>query len=256
MEGADGVMKPILEISGLRLRRGTRDVLRDVTLDVPPSEVVALMGLSGSGKTTVLRAVAGLEAFDAGTVRVGEVTLEPGAPRAAALQPLRRQVGMVFQFHHLFEHLSAIDNVCLAPVHVQRASRGEAEARARRLFEDLGVGARAGALPRELSGGEAQRVAIARALALDPPLLLLDEPTASLDPARRGDLGETLRRLAGSGRTLLVTSHDDDFVRDFATFVVILANGMVVERGEARAVLTSPRHEATRALLRAGANTR
>lgn len=243
---------PVLVISGLRLRRGTREVLRDVTLEVPAGEVVALMGLSGSGKTTVLRAVAGLEPFDAGVVRVGDVTLAPGAPRPAALRPLRRQVGMVFQFHHLFEHLTAIDNVCLAPVHVQRVARDEAGRRGRRLLDDLGIGARAGALPRELSGGEAQRVAIARALALDPPLLLLDEPTASLDPARRGDLGETLQQLARSGRTLLVTCHDDDFVRDYATRVVILADGVVVEHGEARAVLTSPAHEATRALLNVG----
>jgi ABC-type polar amino acid transport system ATPase subunit len=254
MEGADRVMSAVLAITGLRLRRGTREVLRDVTLDVPRGQVVALMGLSGSGKTTILRAIAGLEAFDAGSIQIGDVALGPGAPRAATLQLLRRQVGMVFQFHHLFEHLPAIDNVCLAPVHVQGVSRADAERRGRQLLDDLGVGARAGALPRELSGGEAQRVAIARALALDPPLLLLDEPTASLDPARRDDLGQTLRRLSESGRTLLVTSHDDDFVRDYATTVVILANGVVVERGEARAVLTSPTHDATRALLNAGSS--
>jgi ABC-type glutathione transport system ATPase component len=122
---------------------------------------------------------------------------------------------------------------------------------ARRLFDDLGVGHRAAALPRELSGGEAQRVAIARALALDPPLLLLDEPTASLDPARRGELGSTLRGLAATGRALLVTSHDDDFVRDWATTVVILADGEVVEQGDPHRVLTEPQHPATLALLRA-----
>jgi len=245
-------MSAVLDIAGLRLRRGAREVLRDVTLEVRRRDIVALMGLSGSGKTTVLRAVAGLEPFDAGAIRLGGVTMGPGVPAAGALDPIRTQVGMVFQFHHLFEHLSAIDNVCLAPVHVRHASRGDAAARARRLLDDLGVGARAGALPRELSGGEAQRVALARALALDPPLLLLDEPTASLDPARRGDLGATLRGLAESGRTLLITCHDDDFVREVATTVVILADGVVVERGDARAVLAAPAHDATRALLRAG----
>ena len=106
------------------------------------------------------------------------------------------------------------------------------------------------ARPRDLSGGEAQRVAIARALAMDPPLLLLDEPTASLDPARRQALGESLAQLAASGRALLVTSHDDDFVRDFATEVVILADGSVVERGDPRTVLSAPKHDATKALLR------
>jgi ABC-type polar amino acid transport system ATPase subunit len=192
--------------------------------------VVALMGLSGSGKTTVLRVLAGLEPADAGEIAV---------PKA----------GMVFQFHFLFEHLTALENVCLALVHVQRLARPQAETRARALLHDLGVGHREQALPRELSGGEAQRVAIARALAMEPPLLLLDEPTASLDPARRHELGDALRRLAGAGRTLLLTSHDDDFVHDFATRVVILANGRVVEEGAPQQVLAHPQHEETRRLL-------
>ena len=123
----------------------------------------------------------------------------------------------------------------LAPVHVQaRCRRDGAGAGPARCSSELGVGHRAQALPRELSGGEAQRVAIARALAVDPPLLLLDEPTASLDPARRNELGDTLRRWPAPGRTLLMTSHDDDFVRDFATRVVVLANGEVVEQGDPR----------------------
>jgi ABC-type polar amino acid transport system ATPase subunit len=159
---------------------------------------------------------------------------------------------MVFQFHFLFEHLSALHNVWLAPVHVHRVSRREAEQRGRKLLDQLGVGHRADALPRELSGGEAQRVAIARALAVDPPLLLLDEPTASLDPARKNDLGDVLRDLAASGRTLVMTSHDDDFVRDYATRVVVLAGGEVVEKGDPRTVLTDPQHPATQELLQVG----
>jgi ABC-type polar amino acid transport system ATPase subunit len=219
-----------LRVRGLRLARGSRTILDGVDLQADAGEIVALMGLSGSGKTTILRVLAGLERADAGDVAV---------PKA----------GMVFQFHFLFEHLSALDNVCLAPVHAHRVGRREAEARARTLLDDLGVGHRQYALPRELSGGEAQRVAIARALAVDPPLLLLDEPTASLDPARRNDLGEALRQLAASGRTLLLTSHDDDFVRDFASRVVILANGRVVEEGDPRQVLEHAQHEETRRLL-------
>ena len=225
-------MTRVLEANGVHLKRGTREILRGVSVHAGAGEIVALIGLSGSGKTTMLRVIAGLETADAGEI---------SAPK----------VGMVFQFHYLFEHLSAIDNVTLAPRHVLGASITEATARARALLDQLGVGHRANALPRELSGGEAQRVAIARALAVDPPLLLLDEPTASLDPARRNDLGEALAALAKSGRALVMTSHDDDFVREFATRVVVLANGEVVEEGDPREVLNAPKHPATRELLQA-----
>jgi len=243
-------MTPVLDVQELRLRRGAREILAGVDLSADRGEVVALMGLSGAGKSTVLRAVAGLEAFDAGVLRVDDVVLRPGrAASAAALAPLRRKIGMVFQFHALFEHLSAIDNISLAPIHVLRMSPQAASDRARALLEDLGVAARASALPRELSGGEAQRVAIARALAMDPPVLLLDEPTASLDPARCTELGDSLRALAGTGRALVLTCHDDDFVRSHATRVVILAGGRVVEAGDPKTVLTNPSHPATRALL-------
>ena len=223
-------MMRALDAKGVRLKRGSREILRAVDLHADQGELVALMGLSGSGKTTMLRVIAGLEPRDGGEV-------------------IAAKVGMVFQFHYLFEHLCAIDNVTLAPIEVIGVSKDDARQRAQQLLDQLGVGHRANALPRELSGGEAQRVAIARALAVDPPLLLLDEPTASLDPARRNDLGEALLQLAESGRALVMTSHDDDFVREFATRVVVLANGEVVEQGDPETVLTSPKHPATRELL-------
>ncbi len=240
----------ILDISALRLRRGLREVLRGVTMRVRRGELVALMGLSGGGKTTVLRAVAALEPFDGGTIDVGGVVLRPGPlpPRAVAKE-LRTRVGMVFQLHYLFEHLTVLENVTLAPINVAHVAADAARHRATELLESLGVAHRANALPRELSGGEAQRVAIARAMAMEPPLLLMDEPTASLDPARRGELGETLVELTRGGRTLVVTTHDDDFARAFAQRAVILADGEVVEEGDARAVLTNPQHPATRRLL-------
>jgi ABC-type polar amino acid transport system ATPase subunit len=243
------VTDPVLDVRGLRLARGTRQILRGVDLSVAHGEIVALMGLSGSGKTTVLRSIAGLERFDAGEIVVDGARLSGGMALGAARKLLHGKVGMVFQFHFLFEHLSALDNVCLAPVHVHRTPRGRAEQRAKELLEHLGVGHRATAYPRELSGGEAQRTAIARALAVDPPLLLLDEPTASLDPARCHELGETLRTLATEGRTLVMTSHDDEFVAEFASRVVVLAEGCVVEAGVPRDVLANPQHAATRALL-------
>lgn len=219
----------VLKIDNLRLNRGTREVLRGVTMNVEQGELVALMGLSGGGKTTVLRAITALEPFDAGRIDVGGVVLEANRkPSRETLRELRRHVGMVFQLHHLFEHLTAMENVTLAPLHVAHRSRADAERRAQELLESLGVAHRRNAYPRELSGGELQRVAIARAMAMEPPLLLMDEPTASLDPARRAELGQTLRALASGGRTLLITTHDEGFAREFASRVVMLENGEVV----------------------------
>jgi ABC-type polar amino acid transport system ATPase subunit len=220
-------MTTVLDLHEVRLERGARAILRGVSLEVAAGELVALMGPSGSGKTTVLRAVAGLEPFSAGRIRVGGVTLGARQTAAATLRALRREVGMVFQFHCLFEHLSAVDNVCLAPIHAHGITAAAAERRARELLTAFGVEHRARAYPRELSGGEAQRVAIARALAVDPPLLLMDEPTASLDPERRGELGRLLRSLLGQSRTLLVATHDEDFASEFATRIVRVNDGRV-----------------------------
>jgi ABC-type polar amino acid transport system ATPase subunit len=220
---------PVVQAIGLQLRRGTRPILGGVTFDVARGELLAIMGPSGSGKTTILRTIAGLERFDAGQIVVDGVTLSGGAnPSAATLRALRRKVGMVFQFHCLFEHLPALANVCLAPVHAYGVAPADAERRARELLTAFGVDHRANALPRQLSGGEAQRVAIARALAVDPPMLMMDEPTASLDPARRAELGALLHRLLGQGRTLLVSTHDEEFAREWATRVVRLADGRLI----------------------------
>jgi polar amino acid transport system ATP-binding protein len=211
-------MSVVLDVRGVHLQRAGRQILAGTTFSVPRGGVVALMGPSGSGKTTMLRAIAALERFDEGTIGIDGLEVGGrGVLAGRALQEWRARMGFVFQFHHLFEHLTALENVTLAPVHVHHVARSAAEARARELLHSLGVEHRAGALPRELSGGEAQRVAIARALALDPPLLMMDEPTASLDPARRTDLGVLLRELASRGRAILLSTHDDLFAREFAT---------------------------------------
>lgn len=218
----------VLAVRDLEVRRGARPVVRGVSLDVARGEIVAVMGASGAGKTSVLRAVAGLDPIAAGSVAIDGLQLSAGPlPRGEALRELHRRVGMVFQFHHLFEHLTALHNVWLALVHVQRQPQREAERKARELLDHLGVGARADAVPRELSGGEAQRVAIARALAVGPPLLLMDEPTASLDPARRGDLAATLRQLASEGRTIVIATHDEEFAGACARRVLIMDEGRV-----------------------------
>jgi len=217
-------MTGLLQIEALGVRRGERDVLRRLSLAVQRGEIVALMGASGVGKTTALRAVAALQAFDAGRIEVDGFALAPGPlPRQSQLGPLRRRVGLVFQAHALFEHVSARDNVTLALRHVLGKTDAEARGVADRLLGSLEVGTRADALPRQLSGGEAQRVAIARALALDPPLLLLDEPTAALDPERRESLGRVLRSLVKDGsRGLLVATHDEAFARAHTDRVVKL----------------------------------
>jgi len=211
MESGDVMTTPVLDVRDLQLRRGPRNILRGVSFAAHPGEIVVIMGSSGSGKTTILRAIAGLERQDGGQIAV-----------------TGGRAGMVFQFHCLFEHLSALDNICLAPVHAQGVSRDAAAARARELLSAFGVEHRAGALPRELSGGEAQRVAIARALAVDPHVLLLDEPTASLDPDRRNELGALLVNLAKQGRTLVIATHDEDFARAYATRTLRLAEGRLV----------------------------
>jgi polar amino acid transport system ATP-binding protein len=230
----------VLAVSGLRIRRDNRLIVADVSFSASPGEVVALMGASGSGKTSILRAIAGLDAFDAGSIDVDGVSLAPGSvPRGRLLRELHRRVGMVFQFHHLFAHMTALHNVWLAPVHVLHVARGDAEARAAELLEMLGVGERRHALPHELSGGEAQRVAIARALAVDPPLLLMDEPTASLDRSRRAELAASLRDLsAHHRRTVVVATHDADFARASAGRIALLEEGRIVREGTPTEILT------------------
>jgi ABC-type polar amino acid transport system ATPase subunit len=230
---------PVLAIGRLRIVRAPRVIIEEMSAAVHRGELVALMGASGSGKTSILRAIAGLDPFAAGEIDVDGVRLVAnGLPRGATLRALHSRVGMVFQFHHLFAHMTALHNVWLAPVHVQGTPRAEAESRAVELLRSLGVAACASSMPHELSGGEAQRVAIARALAVDPPLLLMDEPTASLDVARRGELAATLRGLVGQGRTLLVATHDADFARACARRVILIEDGRIVRDGPTARVLS------------------
>jgi ABC-type polar amino acid transport system ATPase subunit len=223
-------MSARLTLRDMQVARGGRVLVSGLNLETRPGDLIALRGPSGSGKTTMLRAIAALDSFERGVIEIGDVALQGGRPAdRATLQRLRRQVGLVFQFHCLFEHMSALQNVCLAPVHVHGVSHDEAEQAARELLRQLGVEARAHAWPRELSGGEAQRVAIARALAVNPPVLLMDEPMASLDPTRRAELGALLQRLTASGRTLIVTTHDETFARQFATRILTIEEARVVE---------------------------
>ena len=228
----------VLDVAGLEVRRDARLVVRDVTFAAARGDRIALMGASGTGKTTVLRAIAGLDVIAGGAVTVDGLRVSAGSAGRGPARALHRRVGMVFQFHHLFAHMTALQNVWLAPVHVHRESRTDAERRARMLLDTLGVADRASALPHELSGGEAQRVAIARALAVTPAVLLMDEPTASLDPARRDELAASVRRLSADGTTLLIATHDAGFVRGCADRVLLMEQGRIVRDGPVTAVLS------------------
>jgi ABC-type polar amino acid transport system ATPase subunit len=208
-----------LIVRDLTVKRGDRVVVDRMSFAAERGELVALMGVSGTGKTTVLRAIGGLDPIAAGAIEV------------------QKPVGLVFQFHHLFTNLTVRENVWLAPVHVLRQPRADAERRAHELLDMLGVGERADAMPHELSGGEAQRVAIARALAMEPAVLLMDEPTASLDQARRGELASTLRELASAGRTVVVATHDAEFARMCARRIMVIDGGRVVREGSPSDVL-------------------
>jgi polar amino acid transport system ATP-binding protein len=246
------MMGAVVSARGIRTRRGDTEVLRGVDLAVGRGEVVAVVGPSGGGKTTLLRALNYLTPFDAGEVEVAGLTLRPGLCErrdATLLRAVRRQVGMVFQHFHLFPHLSALDNVAEAPRRVLGLSRHAAHERALALLGRMGLAERAQALPAALSGGQQQRVAIARALALEPVALLLDEPTSALDPRATGDVLAVVRDLAAGGQTMVVVTHALGFARQVASRAVVLAGGVVVEDGAAHAVLDDPQHPVTREFL-------
>lgn len=232
-------MTAVLRVEGLYIERDRRPVVHGVTFAAGRGERVALMGPSGAGKTTVLRAIAGLEPKAGGAVSVDRPeAFALGGQDDPAMLEVAPRIGMVFQFHHLFEHLTALQNVCLAPVYVAKVARQKAEAHARELLEQLGVGHRMHARPHELSGGEAQRVAIARAIAMRPVLLLMDEPTASLDPARRDDLAATVRNLSSDGTTIVISTHDAPFASACIDRVLLLDDGRIVREGPPADVLS------------------
>jgi ABC-type polar amino acid transport system ATPase subunit len=240
----------IVRVQGLQKSFGARQVLRGIDAQVRQGETIALVGPSGGGKTTFLRCLNGLESFDAGTVEIAGLSLAPRTrPDAPVLRPLRARVGLVFQGFHLFPHLTALENVALAPVQVKREARDAVEERARLLLQRVGLGDRAEARPARLSGGQQQRIAIARALAMEPEVLMLDEPTSALDPQMRAEVLAVLRDLAGTC-TMLVVTHEMSFARS-ATRIWVFDEGRLVEDGPPSQVTENPRSERARAFFRA-----
>lgn len=222
-----------VQITNLRKRFGGRIVLDGVSLSIEQGASLAIMGPSGAGKTTLLRCLNGLEQPDAGRVRVGAHEIGPGVPdQVAGLAAIRRQVGFLFQQWNLFSHLTVLDNIIEAPIHVAGISREAATARARALLERVGITGRADAYPRHLSGGEQQRAAIARALAMEPTVLLLDEPTSALDRPRADELLRLLGALRATGLTLIAVTHDVRFAEGLAGRIATLRDGHVTEGPE------------------------
>jgi ABC-type polar amino acid transport system ATPase subunit len=237
----------VISVRSLCKRHGDREVLSGVTAAVDRGETIAIVGPSGGGKSTLLRCLNYLEGFDAGEVEISGVALRPGmASGDPALRRLRARVGMVFQQFNLFPHLTALDNIALAPRVVKRIERAAAERAARELLARVGLADRAGAYPHELSGGQQQRVAIARALAQEPDVMLFDEPTSALDPEMRDDVMEVIRDLARGGMTMLVVTHEMQFAHDIASRVWVIDRGTIAEQGPPAQVVDRPQTDVAR----------
>jgi polar amino acid transport system ATP-binding protein len=249
-------MTPMVKAEAVHKSFGASRVLKGIDLEVAPREVFCLVGPSGSGKSTFLRCINHLEKISAGRLSVdgqlvgyrqkGDKIYELKEREVAAQ---RRDIGMVFQRFNLFPHMTALENVTEAPVQVKGESKANAVERARRLLDRVGLNDRAGHYPAQLSGGQQQRVAIARALAMEPKLMLFDEPTSALDPELVGEVLDVMRGLAEDGMTMIVVTHEMGFAREVGDSLVFMDDGVVVESGRPRDVLTDPQHERTKSFL-------
>ncbi|MCM0033815.1 amino acid ABC transporter ATP-binding protein [Sandarakinorhabdus limnophila] len=240
---------PLLDIDNLSAGYGSKTILDGLSLSAERGDVVSLIGPSGSGKSTLLRVLIGLTPPSAGTVNIGGDAINYADK--AGLKALRRRMSIVFQQFNLFQNMSVLDNLTLAPVRTLGVARAEAEARARDLLANVGLADKAGSYPDQLSGGQQQRVAIARALAMQPEILLLDEVTSALDPERVGEVLETIRSLASTGITMLLVSHEMAFVREISTNVVMMDEGRVVEQGSPSAIFETPTQARTKSFMQA-----
>ena len=245
-----GDVPVVVDIRGLRKSFDGRVVLDDVDLTIRRREIVSIIGSSGGGKTTLLRCINLLERPDRGRIELlGKPVFEGTRVVCPSLRQLRHSVGMVFQRFHLFPHLTAVENVMLAQMKAARASEEEALATAVRLLKRVRLSHRGLAFPDQMSGGEQQRVAIARALALQPTVLLFDEPTSSLDPESTGEVLQVMRELAADGITMALVTHEIAFAREVSDHVVFVAGGRIVEQGPPSEVIDRPKHERTQGFL-------
>ena len=236
----------MIEIEEVHKRFGRHEVLKGVSLLVSKGEVVVILGPSGSGKSTLLRSINGLETIEGGSIVVDGVRVHDSRE---TLHRVRQLTGMVFQQFNLFPHRTVLQNITMAPIHVQKKPRAEAEEIARRLLDKVGLPDKADAYPSRLSGGQQQRVAIARALAMNPKVMLFDEPTSALDPELIKEVLDVMKDLAREGMTMIVVTHEIGFAKEVADKVVFIDDGVKIEEATADRFFSSPTHERTKLFL-------
>ncbi|OUO34401.1 amino acid ABC transporter ATP-binding protein [Olsenella sp. An290] len=242
----------VVSLEHARKSFGDTPVLRDISLSVAPGEVVAVIGPSGGGKSTLLRCLTLLERLDDGSLSYGGLNVASGGSYGEknVLAQARQRFGLVFQNYNLFPHFSVLRNVMDAPVVVQGRPRDEAEAEARALLAKMGLAGSEDKVPCQLSGGQQQRASIARALALHPKIVYFDEPTSALDPELTAEVLRVIKGLAAERMTMVIVTHEMGFAREVADRVVFMDGGVIVEEGPAEQVMEHPREERTRAFLR------
>ena len=235
----------MIEIKNLQKSFGELEVLKGIDLNIDEREVVVIIGPSGSGKSTLLRCINFLEEPTGGTITVDGIPLDS----EANINKVREEVGMVFQRFNLFPHMTVLDNITLAPMKVRKVDRNRAEQTAQDLLDRVGLGDKADAYPNQLSGGQQQRVAIARALAMQPKVMLFDEPTSALDPEMVGEVLDVMQRLAESGMTMIIVTHEMGFAREVGTRLLFVDGGYIVEQGKPKDVFEHPKEERTKLFL-------
>jgi len=240
--------QPIISVSHLTKRFGELEVLRDINFEVQRGEVISLIGPSGTGKSTLLRALNMLEPPTGGSIIVDGEDIVANA-NANATAKLRQKIGMVFQSFNLFDHMTVLENITDAPIQLLHLPEEKAKEEAMGLLKKVGLAQKADAYPSELSGGQKQRVAIARALAMHPEVILFDEPTSALDPTMVGEVLSVIRQLAQSGLTMLIVTHEMRFARDVSTRIFFMNEGIIYEDGTPEQIYVHPMHSATKAFV-------
>jgi polar amino acid transport system ATP-binding protein len=237
----------MIEIRELRKSYGDLQVIKGIDASVAKGEVVCIVGPSGSGKSTILRCINGLESYEGGLIEIDGIKVDR---KAATIKAIRTEVAMVFQRFNLFPHRTVLENVIEGPIYVKKEGREQATEHAMELLNSVGLAEKAEAFPAQLSGGQQQRIAIARALAMRPKAILFDEPTSALDPELVGDVLDVMRRLAETGMTMVVVTHEMQFAREVADRVLFIDQGVVVEQGPSAEVLNNPQNLRTQDFLR------